>query len=155
MSKSIFNKRLKQSLVLVTIIFGLTFVASGKPFNAYPGSYKVKLIKVEAANIVHIIADVWAGFPRAFRVTLPDIEVPVDYPKAPACHTELVQKALQFTKDFMTNAKYIKVDGIYMENTGQQDAQTKIYTDKGSLGDALSKEGLARPDTTDAKKPWC
>lgn len=155
MLKTIFNKQSRLILVSAITMLGVVFSVTAEPYNAYPGKYKSTLISVEAANIVYLSVDVWAGYPRNFRITLPNIAVPVNHPKAPVCQIELIQKALDFTNEFMANAQSIEVKDLKMENTGEEDAVTNVYTDQGSLASELTKEGLARPASVDVTKPWC
>jgi len=42
-----------------------------------------------------------------------------------------------------------------METSADTDVVTAVYTEKGSLVQALQKKGLARSSSIDAKKPWC
>jgi len=155
MSKLILDKHIKQVVTAILLTIMVTSVAHAKPHVAFPGKYKATLTGVEAANIVSVYAEVASGYPRSFRVTIPGIVVPVDYPKAPICHTELIQKALDFTNEFLANSKYIEIRDIKMENTGKEDAITNIYTNEGTLGSALKSEGLARPANTKSDEPWC
>jgi len=155
MLKTIFNKQSRLIVVSAITMLGVVFSVTAEPFNAYPGKYKSKLVSVETANIVYLSVDVWPGYPRNFRISLPNVAVPVNHPEAPACQIELVQKALDFTNEFMTNAKTIEVRDIKMESTGEEDGVTNIYTNKGSLASKLLKEGLARPVSVDVTKPWC
>jgi hypothetical protein len=155
MLKLIFNKKIRMSLISAITMFGVVFSVTAEPFNAYPGKYKATLVSVEAANIVYLSVDVWAGYPRNLRITLPNIAVPVDHPDAPACQAELVQKAVDFTNEFMTKAQFIEVKDLRMESTDQEDAITNIYTDQGSLASKLKEKGLARPASVEVTKPWC
>jgi len=47
------------------------------------------------------------------------------------------------------------VSDMDMENSADQDGQSQILTNNGSLGQALQKEGLARPDSIEPGKSWC
>ncbi len=137
------------------VVLVSAFSVMAESSNAFPGKYKAKLIDVEAANVVNLYVDVWSGYPRSFRISLPGIAIPVATPKAPACQIEMVQKAEDLTRDFMSEAEFIEVRNIKMENTGGQDATSDVYTDKGSLISKLKSEGLARPASTKPTKPWC
>lgn len=148
-------QKLCLSLLLSQFLVSVSFSANANLFTAYPGKYGATLIGVDAANTVKLNIDVWAGYPRNLRITLPDIVVPEHFAKEPACHSKLVEEAINYTQDFMANAKKIEVRDIQMYSTDEQDAVTEIYTEKGSLGAALSRKGLARPATTKAEKPWC
>ena len=146
---------IKQSITTILLTTLIASVVQAVPHVAFPGKYKATLMGIEAANIVTVYADVASGYPRSFRVTIPGIAIPLNFPKAPACHTELVQRALSFTNEFLAKAQYLEVRDIKMENTGKEDAITNIYTNKGTLGSALKSEGLARPSSTKLDKPWC
>lgn len=130
-------------------------VASDTSFNAYPGTYEASFLNVEAANIINVSAKVWTGYPKSLRITLPNIDVPVNHAKAPVCQAKMVQDALDFTNKFMSEAKKVQVSDIYMDNTASSDATTNIVTNAGSLADALLSKGLARPASIDKKQPWC
>lgn len=156
MFKSILNKKSIKILTTAALSFVVSSsVASDATFNAYPGTYKASFVKVEAANIIHISAKVWTGYPKQLRITLPDIDVPEDHPAAPTCQAKMVQDALELTTKFMADAKKIKVTDIYMENTASIDGSTNIVTDAGKLSDALFSKGLARSSSINKKQPWC
>ncbi|VAW57656.1 hypothetical protein MNBD_GAMMA07-799, partial [hydrothermal vent metagenome] len=144
MLKTIFNKKSQMTLSAI-ILFGMAFSAMAAVQVAYSGKYRAYILNVESANVINISVDVWAGFPRSFRVTLPNIAIPINHPEAPACQQELVQKALDFTSKFLKDAKKIEVRDITLENTGESDTKINIYTNKGSLADKLKAAGLARP----------
>jgi hypothetical protein len=140
-------------IAILTLLVSIS--ANAKLFNAYPGKYDATLMQIEAANVIDLYVEVWSGYPRDLRITLPGIEVPKDEPKAPECQSKLVQQAMDFTREFISNAKHIKVIDIRMENTADQDAVSEIGTEKGSLGAALLRKGLARPISSKNNKPWC
>lgn len=150
-------KRIKMLTNAATafIVLGISFSVNAVPSKAYPGKFKSKVTNVEAANIVSLLANVWTGYPRVFRITLPGISVPVSSPNAPACQNDMAQKALEITNNFLKDAEYIEVRDIYMENTGVQDGLSNIFTNKGNLVDKLKAEGLARPESVKATTPWC
>ena len=153
MFKLIWNKKHQISLVFVVAILSANVTAIS--FNAYPGQFKAKLINVEAANIINVSVDVWSGYPRNFRVTLPNIVLPENNNKAPACQIALIQKGIDFANNFLTDATDLKVKNLMMENTAEMDALSNIYTDKENLSDELVAEGLARPASVESTKPWC
>ncbi len=158
MYKSFLNNKSIKTLATVATSFVVSsslVIASETSFNAYPGTYKATFVKVEAANIIHISAKVWTGFPKQLRITLPDIAVPEDHPTAPACQAKMAQDALDLATKFMTDAKKVQVKDIYMENTASMDASTNIVTDAGKLSDALFAKGLARSSSINKKQPWC
>lgn len=147
----------KNMAVLFTVVlsFFISMNVNSKTYNAYPGKYTASLVDVEAANTVRLLADVWTGHQKMFRVSLPNIAVPTNYPGASACHTELVNKAFNFTKSFMSKAKQISIKDIQMENTQEENSKSHIYTDLGSLASALTSEGFARSASIKKDKPWC
>jgi len=155
MLKFKFNKQARLSLWSIIILIAIAFSATAQVYNAFPGKYNATLVNVESANVVILSADVYPGYPRNIRVTLPEIAVPVVHSKAPACQIELVQKALDFTVKFMSEAKKIEVRDIKMQSTDQEDAVTHIYTEQGSLARKLKSEGLARPSSVKTDEPWC
>ena len=155
MFKLLWNKNVQLSLFSAISMLSVTFIVSAAPFNAFPGNLKAKLVNVEAANVVTVSVDVWPGYPRNFRVTLPNLMLPENDPQAPACQIELIQKGLDFTNEFLTKAKNLKVKDIMMENTAETNALSNVYTNNGSLGAKLIAEGLARPASVKSTKPWC
>ncbi len=136
-------------------MLGMAFSSVAALQNAFPGKYKADIVGIEAANVVSIYVNVWAGFPRTFRVTLPNIAIPINHPKAPACQLDLIAKAKGVTEKFFEDAKYIEVRNIMLESTDDMDTSIDIFTNKGSLSNKLKAEGVARPDTVDELKPWC
>ena len=123
--------------------------------SPYPGKRQVRLVAVNAPETVVVNFETWPGFQRNFRVTVPGLDVPEDTPNAPDCQRELAARALAFTRHFLSNAKKIFIQDISMENSASEDATSPILTEKGSLAEALIKEGLARPDSVDPREPWC
>jgi len=121
----------------------------------YPGRMVGKLISVESPITARLRMQAWTGFYKIFRVTIPGIVVPEDTAGAPDCQRELAAKAMKFTRDYLADAKKIIAPDMRMESNEAEDAFAPILTDKGSLGDALIAEGLARPDSVDHAKPWC
>jgi hypothetical protein len=122
-------------------------------YMPYPGKITVNLVNVEAANIVVVGFETWPGFYRTFRVTLPNIEVPIV--SASACETALANKAQAFTKTFVTDAKFLRVHDMMMQTSADNDARAHLYTEQGSLADALVKEKLARPSGVNSSIQWC
>lgn len=149
------TKKTQLSYFSGVVMLASAFSATGEASNTFPGKYKAKLINVEAANIINLHVDVWSGYPRSFRISLPGISIPVAVLKAPACQLVMVKKAESITNKFITEAMFIEVKNIMMENTGGLDAISDVYTDKGSLSTKLKSEGLARPSSTKSSKPWC
>ena len=155
MFKLLFNKQAWLSTCATVVMLSVALSVAAKPFNAFPGKMKSKLVSVEAANVINVSVAVWPGYPRNFRITLPNLAIPENHPKAPACQIELIQKGLDFTNEFLKDAKNIEVRDIMMENTASPDALSNIYTDKGSLAAKLIAKGLARPASVKPTKPWC
>ena len=86
------KKNLKCRFFSGITILAATFSVMAASSNAFPGKYKATLIDIEAANVINLYIDVWAGYPRSFRISLPGIAIPVVTPKAPSCQLEMVQK---------------------------------------------------------------
>jgi len=129
--------------------------ATGKESMVYEGSYSAVLKSVKAANLIELTAQVWSGYDRFFRITLPGIQVPEMTEEAPICQKALAAKALQFSKAYLKRAQKIDVRSIRMEDSTRPDGHAMIVTEAGSLADQLLKKGLARPDTAKADEPWC
>ena len=121
----------------------------------YPGKIPVKLIEIEAPNIIMINFETWPGFSRDFKVTLPGIQVPEDSSAVELCERKLAQKAIALTRNFLINAKDIRVWDMRMETSADTDVIAPIYTKQGGLIEALTRQGLARPDSVDPTTPWC
>jgi len=128
---------------------------AAEPYIAYPGPTRAEVDAIETPMVVHIQAETWPGFRRAFRITLPGIQVPEDIPDAPACQREMAQRALAFTKTFLKDGGRVEVRDIRMQNTAVADGEAHLYTRQGSLAAALEAAGLARPSTVDPDQPWC
>lgn len=137
------------------ILFVISVAASAETFNAFPGKYKATIVRVEAANIIHLAAAVWTGYPRQLRVTLANIDIPQVDSKTPACQIELANKALVLTNEFVTTAKEFYVKDIYMENTGSVDGITDVLSELGSLSSALISKGYARSSHVAKNAAWC
>lgn len=141
--------------LLIVAASGMPEPANSALYTAYPGEYPVVIKRIERPNVIAVDAIVWTGFSRALRITLPGIEVPTASDDAPACQRELAERAQSLSESFLLGAKAVKVRDIEMENTGKDDAYAPLYTERGSLSDALLKAGLARPNGTEADTPWC
>ena len=155
MSLSTFNKKAGLSLVSGAIMFLAAFSVDAGSAVAFPGKYKAKLVSIDAANVISLYVDVWAGYPRSFKVSLPGVAIPVVTLKTPVCQVALLKKAEALTNEFINDAEFIEVKDIRMENTAGQDATSEIYTNKGSLSAKLKAEGVARPVSIEPTKPWC
>ena len=154
MLKILLNKK-NQVKIATMLFFSSVIPAIAGGYLAYEGKFNAYVLNVEAANVINISVDVWSGFPRTFRVTLPNTAVPINHPKAPACQAELVQKAVDFTTDFLKESKKIEVRDIKLSGSSDTDVELNIYTEKGNLAQKLKAAGLARPASIDKLKPWC
>ncbi len=144
--------RLSLSLFVAALSFSSAALSEYVPF---PGKHKVRLISVEAANIVSVNFETWPGFGRTLRVTLPDLVLPGESAEPKPCELELAQKALELTKKYMDSAKEISITDMEMQTSADTEVTTAVYTDKGRLGQALKKKGYARAASIDPKTPWC
>jgi len=121
----------------------------------FPGKLAVHLLDVEAPNVIFVNFESWPGFPRSVQIILPDTAVPEDTPQVDSCEREKAQKALGFTQKFLADAGKIYVKDMRMNTSADQQAYSDILTDKGSLSQALKREGLARSDSVPADTSWC
>jgi len=137
---------------LFTCCVPLLALAEYVPF---PGKLAVHLLDVEAPNIIFVNFETWPGFPRSVQVILPDTVVPEDVPQADSCEREKAQKALGFTREYLAGSGKIYVKDMRMNTSADQQAYSDILTDKGSLSQALRKEGLARSGSVPTDTSWC
>ena len=146
----------KNNITLISgiILLGISTISMAD-YSPYPGKRTVKLIDVEAPNIVVISFETWPGYGRTLRIKLPDLDVPGNSTKPKPCELELAQKALDFTRKFVSDSDTVIVQDMQMEDSASDQAISTIRTNKGSLGAALKKEGLARPSAIDPETPWC
>jgi len=86
---------------------------------------------------------------------LPGIEIPRDTPQSDDCEREKAARVLDFSRQFIDEAKKVFVNDMRMETSASEEAFSDILTDKGSLIQALKKEGLARPDSVAPETSWC
>ena len=124
-------------------------------YSPYPGKRSVKLISVEAANVVVVSFEAWPGYGRTLRIKLPNLDVPGNSIKPKQCELDLAQKAIEFTREFVADLSTVDVQDMQMEDSAADQAVSSIMTNKGSLGAALKKEGLARSNAIDPETPWC
>ena len=151
--KSLLGKTIRAALTGGFLLLCSTLNAA--EYVPYPGRMMGKLVSVDSPITVTLTMQTWPGFFRDFTVTMPGIVVPEDTSGAPDCQRELAAKAMTFTREFLADAKKIIAPDMRMENSADKNAIAPILTDKGSLGEALIAEGLARPDSVDPTKPWC
>ncbi|MDT8282630.1 MAG: hypothetical protein RQ982_07430 [Gammaproteobacteria bacterium] len=150
--KNIFIKIGTTFIAIITLCVSFNCVADYEP---YPGKHPVRLISVDAANILTVNFETWPGFGKTISVTLPDLALPGFRMEPSACELELAQKAMLFTVDFLASAKKISVSNLQMETSADEYGTANVSTEKGSLAQALIKEGLARPSSIDSETPWC
>ena len=137
---------------IITLSYSLTVFADYEP---YPGKHQARLISVDSASSITVNIETWPGYARTIYITLPDLILPGNTMQPPACELELAQKALIFTHDFVTLAKKIIINNLRMNTSADEYGTAGVYTEKGSLGAALKKEGLARSSSIDPETPWC
>jgi len=148
------NKKTTLKLLVGLVALSVSSIALAE-YVPFPGKREVRLVDVEAANIIVINFETWPGFPRMMRIKLPNLDIPGNSSKPKACELELAQKALTFTREFVADSTKVTIKDMLMKTSADEQAISSVYTDKGSLGMALSKAGLARPSSVDADKPWC
>ncbi len=124
-------------------------------FVAYPGRYPARVVAVESPKVIAVQATVWPGYSRALHITLPGIAVPLDGPGAPRCQRELALRARGFVEDFLFHAQGVELRDIRMQDTALEEAEAAIFTERGSLQEAMKEAGLARPGDVDPQRPWC
>ncbi len=142
------------AVAALTVLTG-TAAQAAPMYVAYPGSYPATVATVETAARAEMNVLVWPGFARVLHVTLPGIDIPKDTSSAPACERKLAQEAKKFTQSFLASAKKIQVHDIQMQDTGTDIAQAPIFTEAGSLSEALKTKGFARDSSAKPAKPWC
>ena len=146
----------KKSIQLATAVLSLSFSTMAlSDYVPFPGKQEVRLVDIEAANILRVNFETWPGYGRSISVKLPDLEVPGNTSRPKPCEMELAQKALDFTRDYIGTDSVITVNNMRMETSTDELATSNINTKKGSLAAALKKEGLARSSSVDAETPWC
>lgn len=139
---------------LAALALALCSPLQAREYVAYEGAYGAKLKSVVSAAKVVLEVPVWTGFVRDFTITLPDIVVPSDK-GAEACERDMAERAKKFTESFLTQAGKIEARDLLMHDSADENAKAGVFTDAGSLADALKAEGLARADNINADAPWC
>ncbi len=137
--------------VLAIVLFSTTSIAA----TPFPGKLPATIVNIEAANIIHVNIETWPGFRRDFRVTLPNLVVPGQGEDIMECELELAQLAYDFAVNFLSDSTTVHVKDMQMDNSSSEDATSSIYTNKGSLDNALRRERLARPTDIATNEPWC
>ncbi len=148
---SISIMKLKLFFILVTILFSTVTIAA----TPFPGKLPANIVDIEAPNIIHVNIETWPGFRRDFRVTLPNLLLPGQDELIEECELELSQWAYDFTFNFLSEATTIHVKDMKMENSASKDAISTIYTNNGTLDNALRREKLAKPADLALGEPWC
>jgi hypothetical protein len=146
--KSMINLLLFSTLALALLT---TTAIAETPF---PGKLPVTVTSIEAANIIHVNLETWPGFRRDIRIILPDLVLPGQGENVKECELALAKQAYDFTANFLSEAKDVSVKDMWMKNSASPDAISSIYTNNGTLDDALRKEGLAKP-VSSHNEPWC
>jgi hypothetical protein len=137
--------------VLAIVLFSTTSIAA----TPFPGKLPATIVNIEAANIIHVNIETWPGFRRDFRVTLPNLVVPGQGEDVMECELVLAQLAHDFAVNFLSDSTTVHVKDMQMDNSSSEDATSSIYTNKGSLDNALRRERLARPTDIATNEPWC
>lgn len=150
--------RIRQSAwagALVVLLLAGTAGAAEAEYVPYPGVYPARLKSVETPGRFVFEVPVWTGFVRVLTITIPDIAVPRSTGGAPKCERELAGRARKFSEAFLTQASRVEVHDITMQNTGDTNAKAPVFTNAGSLADALKKGGFARSSDVPSDTPWC
>lgn len=151
-----FNKQFR--VIGMKLLSGLvvavlsTAVMASTPF---PGKLPATIVDIEAANIIHVNIETWPGFRRDFRITLPNLVLPGQGEEIKECEFELIQRAHDFTVNFLSDVTTVHVKDMQMQNSGSFDAVSSIYTNKGTLDNALRRENLAKPTESEQNVHWC
>ncbi len=144
--------------VFKVLLMSLSMIVSSSVFAdyvPYPGKKQVRLISIEAANIVVINFETWPGYGKTVKIKLPDLVLPASSAKPPLCEIKLAKKALKFTQAYLKSFKKVTVEDMRMKTSADNEAISSVYTTKGSLAQALIKKGLARSSAIKLNKPWC
>ncbi len=67
----------------------------------------------------------------------------------------MAERAKKFTESFLTQASKIEARDMVMHDSADEHAKAGVFTEAGSLADALRAEGLARPSNINADAAWC
>lgn len=126
--------------VLASVMFSTATIA-GTPF---PGKLPATIVNIEAAHIIHVNIETWPGFRRDFRVTLPNLALPGQGEEVKECELALAQQAYDFAFNFLSNATTVHVKDMQMTDSASLDAVSSIYTNNGTLDNALRREKLAK-----------
>lgn len=139
---------------LATVLFAAAPVGAAE-YVPYPGTYPARLKSVETPARFVFEIPVWTGFTRVFTITLPGVAVPRSTGGAPACERELANRAKNFSESFLTQALRVEVHDITMQDSSDANAKAPVFTNVGSLAEALKKNGFARSSDVASDTPWC
>lgn len=151
---SLLNRSALRVGALAVLAVLLCAPLQAREYVAYAGSYGAKLKGIESASKVVLEISTWTGFVRDFKITLPDIVVPSSKGAA-ACERDMAERAKKFTESFLAQAARIEARDLLMHDSADENAKAGVFTEAGSLADALRAEGLARPSNMNADAPWC
>lgn len=152
--KILSKRKFSFNVFIASLMLMLSSVAFAD-YVPYPGKKQVKLVSIEAANILVINFETWPGYGKTLKIKLPDLVLPGSSAKPSLCELKLAKKALKFTKSYLKSLKKVTVEDMRMETSADNNAISPIYTSKGSLAQGLIKKGLARSSSTKSNKPWC
>ena len=141
----------KLFLGLAVVIFSAISMAA----SPFPGKIPATIVSIEAANIIHVNIETWPGFRRDFRITLPNLALPGQGENPKECELELAQRAHNFAINFLSDSTTVHVKDMQMVDSASLDAISSIYTNKGTLDNALRREKLAKLPSTVLNEPWC
>ena len=145
----------KACFVAITVSLTISSVVNAKPYAPYPGKLSAKLVSIRSASSIDVSAETWPGFSRTFSVSLSGIEAPKNSPDVKLCQRKLAEQALDFVKDYLTDAAKIEIHNMTMQTSADQNVQADIHTDQGSLSKALISRGFARSTDIEHEEPWC
>ena len=143
--------KLKALSVLVAVMFSTTIMAA----TPFPGKLPAKIVNIEAAHIIHVNIETWPGFRRDFRITLPNLALPGQGEEIKECELALAQQAYDFAFNFLSNATTVHVRDMQMTDSASLDAISSIYTNNGTLDNALRREKLAKLAASTHDESWC
>lgn len=153
---SVDKKNPARSWVLAASVVGMLYAGvSMADYVPFPGKIRVEVVSVDAPDEILVNYETWPGFRRNTLIRLPGIEIPRDTPQSDDCEREKAARVLDFSRQFIDEAKKVFVNDMRMETSASEEAFSDILTDKGSLTQALKKEGLARPDSVAPETSWC
>ena len=145
----------KACFIAITASLTISSGVNAESYSPYPDKLSAKLVSINSASSIDVSAETWPGFTRTFSVSLSGIEVPKNSPDVKLCQRELAEQALDFVKEYLTDAAKIEIHNMTMQTSADQNVQADIHTDQGSLSKALTNRGFARSTNIDHEEPWC